>query len=65
VLIYFGEALQERTLNLLTRSLDRGGFLLLGHSENIFDLREKHPDLEELDTTSQLYRKTITRKRHA
>ncbi len=62
VLIYFGDALQERVLNLLTRSLERGGYLLLGRAEKIFDLWVRHPYLEELDET--LYRKLISRSPH-
>jgi chemotaxis protein methyltransferase CheR len=64
VLIYFGEELQDRVLNLLTRSLERGGYLLLGRSENIFDQSEKHPDLDELGETYKLYRKITPKGRH-
>jgi chemotaxis methyl-accepting protein methylase/PAS domain-containing protein len=35
LLIYFGEALKERTLRLLCHSLNPGGFLLLGSAESI------------------------------
>lgn len=59
VLLYFGNDLQERVIVLLTRSLERGGYLLLGRGENIIDLREKHPKLELLDASLQLYRKRI------
>ena len=59
VLLYFGGALQEQVVNLLTRSLERGGYLLLGRGENIIDLQEKHPQLELLDSSLQLYRKRI------
>jgi len=59
VLLYFGEALQEQVINLLTRSLERGGYLLLGRGETIVDLQEKHPQLELLDASVQLYRKRI------
>jgi chemotaxis protein methyltransferase CheR len=59
VLLYFGNDLQEHVVNLLTRSLERGGFLLLGRGENIVDLAEKHPQLELLDNSLQLYRKRI------
>lgn len=59
VLLYFGNALQEQVINLLTRSLERGGYLLLGRGENIVDLPEKHPQLELLNTSLQLYRKRI------
>lgn len=64
VLIYFGDALQEKVLNLLRRSLERGGFLLLGRAEKIIDLHQKYPDLEELADTAQLYRKVIGRGRN-
>ena len=59
VLLYFGCVLQEQVVNLLTRSLERGGYLLLGCSENILDLPEKHPQLELLNGSLQLYRKRI------
>jgi chemotaxis protein methyltransferase CheR len=59
VLLYFGNSLQEHVVNLLTRSLERGGYLLLGRGENIVDLAEKHPQLELLDYSFQLYRKRI------
>ncbi|MDO9212821.1 MAG: CheR family methyltransferase [Methylococcales bacterium] len=59
VLLYFGNALQEYVVNLLTRSLERGGYLLLGRAEYIVDLSEKHPQLELLDGVLQLYRKRI------
>ena len=35
VLIYFNDTLQERVLALFGRSLQRGGYLLLGHAESI------------------------------
>lgn len=59
VLIYFGETLQERVLRLCSRSLERGGYLLLGRSERIMDLREKHPEIKEINSDFQLYRKVI------
>ena len=37
VLIYFGAALQARALDLFERSLQRGGFLVLGSSESMLD----------------------------
>jgi chemotaxis protein methyltransferase CheR len=58
VLLYFGNELQEHVINLLTRSLERGGYLLLGRGENIVDLSNKHPQLELLDNSLQLYRKS-------
>jgi len=59
VLLYFGNTLQEHVVDLLARSLERGGYLLLGRGENIVDLPEKHPQLELLDGSLQLYRKLI------
>lgn len=59
VLLYFGENLQERVLNLFTRSLERGGYLVLGRGENIMALPEKHPQLILLNEALQLYRKPI------
>ena len=59
VLIYFGEALQERALHLLARSLERGGYLLLGFAEKIMELQGKYPELEALDDNLHLYRKVI------
>jgi len=64
VLIYFGDALQERVLHLLSRSLERGGVLLLGHSERILDINEKYHELEEWHVDSQLYRKVIGKEHH-
>lgn len=58
VLLYFGEKLQNHVIHLFTRSLERGGYLLLGSGENIFDLQEQHPHLESLEYSLQLYRKT-------
>jgi chemotaxis protein methyltransferase CheR len=58
VLLYFGEDLQNRVVDLFTRSLERGGYLLLGSGENILDLEQKHPRLESIDYSLQLYRKT-------
>lgn len=57
VLLYFGEELQNHVIGLFTRSLERGGYLLLGSGENIFDLQERHPRLESLEYSVQLYRK--------
>ncbi len=59
VLLYFGNTLQDHVVDLLTRSLERGGYLLLGRGENIVDLAERHPQLELLDSSLQLYRKRI------
>jgi chemotaxis protein methyltransferase CheR len=64
VLIYFGESLQERVLKLLSLSLERGGYLLLGSAEKIYDMPIKHPDLQEWGQSLQAYRKKIEHKRH-
>jgi chemotaxis protein methyltransferase CheR len=59
VLIYFGEALQTRVLQVLSRSLERGGYLLLGRSETILDPNENFSELEAVDHQHRLYRKVI------
>lgn len=59
VLLYFGNELQNRVVNLFTRSLERGGFLLLGSGENILDVKMQHPQLELIDNSLQLYRKVL------
>jgi chemotaxis protein methyltransferase CheR len=64
VLLYFGEELQNHVVNLFTRSLERGGYLLLGSGENLLDLQQQHPCLELLDYPVQLYRKTIGTTSH-
>jgi chemotaxis protein methyltransferase CheR len=64
VLIYFGDALQDRVLNLLSLSLERGGYLLLGRAEKVYDLPLRHPDLEEWGQSLQAYRKKIEHKHH-
>lgn len=62
VLIYFGESLQHHVVQLLTRSLERGGYLLLGRCEKLIDLPERYANLSCVDDT--LYRKIIGRARH-
>ena len=59
VLLYFGNDLQNRVVNLFTRSLERGGYLVLGRGENILDLKTAHPRLELLEGSLQIYRKTM------
>jgi len=61
VLIYFGEELQNRVLRLLSRSLERGGYLLLGRSETVLDLEENFSELKAVDDLHRLYRKMIVR----
>jgi chemotaxis protein methyltransferase CheR len=43
VLIYFGDALQARVVRLFARSLQRGGYLLLGRAESLPDLSGDAP----------------------
>jgi chemotaxis protein methyltransferase CheR len=65
VLIYFSEPLQDRVLQLLSNSLERGGFLLQGRSESILDLPLKFPELKLLAGEGHLYRKAIRATDHA
>ncbi len=58
VMIYFGESLQNRVIKLFCRSLERGGYLLLGRSERIMNL-EITPNLVEFDHRFQIYRKNF------
>lgn len=57
VLIYFNSELQTRVLDLFRRSLQPGGFLVLGNRESIHD-----PDLqdcyEQMDSDHQVFRLT-------
>jgi chemotaxis protein methyltransferase CheR len=64
VLIYFGDTLQERVVNLLSLSLERGGYLLLGRAEKVYDLSPRHPDLEDWGQSLQAYRKKVEHRRH-
>lgn len=64
VLLYFGVELQNRVIGLFTRSLERSGYLVLGSGENILDLKEQHPQLQLLDYSLQLYRKTMDSTSH-
>lgn len=59
VLIYFGMDLQDQVLSLFSRSMERGGYLLLGRSEKIIDVQQKNLGLELIDDKTQLYRKMI------
>lgn len=62
VLIYFGEALQERVLDLFRRSLQRGGYLLLGPSESALELMGKLSAFEPVQDASRIYRKPVRRQ---
>ena len=61
VLIYFNDTLQERVLELFGRSLQRGGYLLLGHAESILhssladrSFQKINPDLNVLRRTAKV-----------
>ena len=56
VLIYFGSALQDRVIDIFARSLQRGGFLLLGRAES---LPENQHDLAIFQESYRLYQKPI------
>ncbi len=56
VLIYFATTLQDRVVDLFARSLQRGGFLLLGCAES---LPEQQHDLEIFQEDLRLYQKPI------
>ena len=55
VLIYFAMELQDRVLDKLLRSLDKGGYLILGESESIN--RELQSRLAEVDGKNRIYLK--------
>lgn len=56
VLIYFGSALQDRVVDMFARSLQRGGYLLLGLAES---LPEGQHDLAIFQENLRLYQKPI------
>jgi chemotaxis protein methyltransferase CheR len=58
VLIYFDKTLQNRVLELLTRSLIDAGFLCLGSKESlIFSSIVK--DFKEMDGKERIYQKIV------
>ena len=58
VLIYFDRNLQDRVLNLLSESLNYGGFLCLGTKESLsFSSVKTHFNI--IDSKSQIYEKKI------
>lgn len=59
VMIYFGEALQERGLDLFRRSLQRGGYLLLGKAESFPDAQEKLGSFRTLHDIFRIYQKPV------
>ena len=54
VLIYFGDTLQDRALNLFRDSLRRGGFLCLGIRESI-DFAPSARDFSAVDAKLRIY----------
>ncbi|HRE86742.1 MAG: CheR family methyltransferase [Candidatus Accumulibacter sp. UW26] len=58
VLIYFGAALQARALDLFERSLQRGGFLVLGSAESILGRDDTWAPLQ---AELRIFRKTMAR----
>jgi chemotaxis protein methyltransferase CheR len=62
VLIYFGAQLQERGLGLFRRSLQRGGYLLLGRSEAILDGARSFEDLDAVHESYRIYRKPVRQR---
>lgn len=55
VLIYFSLELQEAVLDKLIRSMDNGGYLLLGESESL--TRKTQPRLAKVDGRNRIYLK--------
>lgn len=56
VLIYFGDALQTRALDVFERSLERGGFLLLGSAESVLD---GSPAWKAVSPEMRIFRKSM------
>jgi len=57
VLIYFGPELQERVLQLFGRSLQRGGYLLLGKAESLPEPTDNEHMFQRIDEGINLYRR--------
>lgn len=57
VLIYFDNTLQTRVLELFSRSLQRGGYLLLGRAESIAETDGAPPRFQRLEGDN-VYRRT-------
>lgn len=58
VLIYFGPELQERVLQLFGRSLQRGGYLLLGKAESLPEPPPQYQLFQRINSDINLYRRT-------
>jgi chemotaxis protein methyltransferase CheR len=59
VMIYFGETLQERGLDLFRRSLQRGGYLLLGKAESLLEVKGKLSSFHATHDVFRVYQKTV------
>lgn len=59
VMIYFGERLRERGLDLFRRSLQRGGYLLLGKSESFPDAEGRLGAFQVVQDMFRIYRKPV------
>lgn len=57
VLIYFGPELQERVLQLFGRSLQRGGYLLLGRAESLPEPSPNERVFQRLDEDPNFFRR--------
>lgn len=57
VLIYFNDALQRRALDLFGRSLQRGGYLLLGRAESLTDNSPEAHMFQPLPGDQNFYRR--------
>lgn len=57
VLIYFNCKLQEKVLGLFSRSLQRGGYLLLGKSESMMDATASTANFQQVSSEYSVYRK--------
>jgi chemotaxis protein methyltransferase CheR len=59
VMIYFSQALQQRGLDLFRRSLQRGGFLLLGAADSLRDAEERLGVFRKLHGSLRIYQKPV------
>lgn len=59
VMIYFGAGLQARGVDLFHRSLQRGGFLLLGQSEALLDVTGKLGAFKPVNDALRIYQKPV------
>jgi chemotaxis protein methyltransferase CheR len=59
VMIYFSDALQAKGLGLFYRSLQRGGFLLIGQSETLLDVTGKLSAFRCVNDAHRVYQKPI------